>query len=187
MIHEHARQVVAYGPVHEHRRRRRVHPTRETTYSLRASDLLPYLLDRIRDYVDRRPVGGAAAGLKEEVLEDLHPVLGVPDLRVELYPEEASLRLLEGDDRDGRRLGGDLEALRDREDGVAVTRPRPLLFGSPGEEQPVLLYQQVRAAVLPDLDGPDLTAHLQGHELHPITDSQSRRAELEEPLVHPRR
>src|SRR5918998_2325050 len=158
MIHEDAREVVAYRPVDEHRRRRRVHAPRKAADRPRASYLLPYLLDRVGDDVDRSPLGGAATGLEEEVLEDLHPVLGVPDLRMELHPEKALLRLLEGDDRDGGRLGRDRKAFGRGKDRVTVARPRHLLVGRPGEEQPMLLYAEVRAAVFPDLDGPDLSS-----------------------------
>src|SRR5919107_3414100 len=157
MIHEDAREVVAYRPVDEHRRRRRVHAPREATDRLCAADLLPYLLDRVGNDVDRCPVGRAATRLEEEVFEDLHPVLGVPHLRVELHPEEALLRLLEGDDRDGGRLGGDREAFGWGKDRVAVAHPRHLLFRCIREEEAMLLYAEVRAAVLPDLNGPDLS------------------------------
>src|SRR5919202_1296137 len=118
MINEDAGEVTAYRPVYEHRRRRRVYPPREATDRLCVADLLPYLLYRLGDDVDRGPVRGAATRLEEEVLEDLHPVLGVPHLRVELHPEEALLRLLEGDDRDRRGFGRYGEAFGDGEDGI---------------------------------------------------------------------
>ena len=87
VVDEDARQIVADGPVDEHRRRRRVDPAGEPADGPRVSDLVPYPLDRVGDDVDRRPLGLAAAGLVEEVLEDLHPVLRVPDLGMELDPE----------------------------------------------------------------------------------------------------
>src|SRR3990170_984405 len=160
MIHEDAREVVAYRPVDEHSRRRRVHAPRKAADRPRATYLLPYLLDRVGDDVDRRPLGGAATGLEEEVLENLHPVLGVPDLRVELHPEKALLRLLEGDDRDGGRLGRDRKAFGRGKDCIAVARPRHLLVWGAGEEEAVLLYAEVRATVLPDLDGSDLSSQV---------------------------
>src|SRR5829696_6565008 len=142
MIHDDAGEVIAYRPVYEHRRLRRVYPPREATDRLCIGDLLPYLLYRLSDDVDRGPVGGAATRLEEEVLEDLHPVLGVPHLRVELHPEEALLRLLEGDDRDGGRLGGDREAFGRGKDRVAVAHPRHLLVWGPREEEAMLLMQR---------------------------------------------
>src|SRR5215210_8118003 len=187
MINEDAGEVIAYRPVYEHRRRRRVYPPREATDRLCIADLLPYLLDRVGDDVDRRPVRRATADLKEEVLEHLHPVLGVPHLRVELHPEEALLRLLEGDDRDGGRLGGDREAFGRSKDRVAVAHPRHLLVRRAREEEAMLLYAEVRAAILPYLDGPDLSAQVQRHQLHPVADTQDRHAKLKDPLVHPRR
>src|SRR5215207_6965893 len=179
MIHEDAGEVIAYRPVYEHRRRRRVHAPREATDRLCIADLLPYLLDRVGDDVDRGPVGGAATRLEEEVLEDLHPVLSVPHLRVELHPE--------GDDRDGGRLGGDREAFGRSKDRVAVAHPRHLLVRRACEEEAMLLYAEVRAAVLPYLDSPDLSAQVQRHQLHPVADTQDRHAKLKDPLVHPRR
>src|SRR5215207_9097042 len=187
VIHEDAGEVIAYRSVYEHRRRRRVYPPREATDHLCIADLLPYLLDRLSDDVDRGPVGGAATRLEEEVLEDLHPVLGVPHLRVELHPKEALLRLLEGDDRDGGCLGGDREAFGRGKDRVAVAHPRHLLVRYIREEEAMLLYAEVRAAVLPDLDGPDLSTQVQRHQLHPVADAQYGHAELEDPLVHPGR
>src|SRR5919205_1176351 len=154
MIDEDARQVVTDRPVYQHRRRRRVHAAGETADRLRIPNLLPYLFDSVGDDVDRRPVGAATAGLKEKILEDLHSILGVPDLRVKLYPETAPVepRLLKSDDRDVRSLGRHGEALRDGEDGIAVAGPGPLLVGSIREERTVLLDQEIRATVLPDLD-----------------------------------
>src|ERR671933_809658 len=155
MIDEDAHQVVTDRPVYQHRRRCGVHAARETADRLRIPDLLPYLFDGVGDDVDRRPVGAATAGLKEKILEDLHPILSVPDLWVKLHPETALVepRLLKGDDRDVGRLGRHGEALRDGEDGIAVAGPGPLLVGSTREERTVLLDQEIRAAVLPYLDG----------------------------------
>ncbi len=78
VVDEDARQVVADRPVDEHRRRRGVDPAGEPADGPRVTYLLPYPLDRVVDDVDRRPLRLAAAGLVEEVLEDLHPVLRVP-------------------------------------------------------------------------------------------------------------
>ena len=158
VVDEDAGQVVPDGPVHEHRRRRRIDPAGEPAHRPRVPDLLPYPLYRIGDDVDRRPLGLAAAGLVQEVLEYLHPVLRVPDLGMELDPEASFVRVLEGDDGHRRGLGRDLEALRDGENGVPVARPGLLLVRRAGEEALVALDQQIRAAVLPDLDGPHLPA-----------------------------
>ncbi len=84
-------------------------------------------------------------------------------LGVELDPVASPTRLLVGDDRDGGRLGGDLEAFRDGEDRVAVARPGLLPVGRAGEEPVVALHGYVGSAVLPDLDGPYLPAEQQGH------------------------
>src|SRR5919112_331036 len=164
MINEDAGEVIAYRPVYEHRRRRRVHPPREATDHLCVADLLPYLLDRFSDDVHRGPVGGAATRL-----------------------EEALLRLLERDDRDGGRLGGDREAFGRGKDRVAVAHPRHLLVGCIREEEAMLLYAEVGAAVFPYLNGPDLSAQVQRHQLHPVADTQDRHAKLKDSLVHPRR
>src|SRR5215217_1266254 len=152
--------MVPDRPVYEHRCRRRVHTAGEAADRLCVADLLPYLLDGVGDDVDRRPIRRAAADFKEKVLQDLHPELGVPDLWMELHPIEAFTRLLEGDNRDRRGLGGDGEALGRSEDGVAMTRPGQLLVGGIREEHTVLLDVQLRATVLPDLGRPDLPAHL---------------------------
>ena len=186
VVDEDARQIVADGPVDEHRRRRGIDPAGEPADGPRLSDLVPYPLDRVGNDVDRRPLGPAAAGLEEEVLEDLHPVLRVPDLGMELDPETALLPVFERDDGDRGRLGGDLEAFREGEDGVSVARPGLLLVGRAGEEALVALDDQVGAAVLPDLDGPHLPALDERHELHPVTDAEHRNSEVEEVRLHAR-
>ena len=99
----------------------------------------PYPLDGVVDDVYRRPLRLALAGLEEEVLEYLQPVLRVAHLGVELNPVTAPFALLEGDDRDGGRLGCCLEALGDGEDRVAVARPGLLLVRGAGEEAVVAL------------------------------------------------
>src|SRR5215218_4744425 len=148
--------------------------------------VLPYPLYSVGDNVDRRPLGLAAAGLVQEVLEDLHPVLRVPDFGMELDPITPLLPVFERDNRDRRRLGRYLETIGDGEDGVAVAGPGFLFVGCAGEEAFVALDNQVGAAVLPDLDGPDLGPLRERHELHPVADAEHRRVELEKPLLHPR-
>src|SRR5919112_5940862 len=100
VVDEDARQIVANGPVHEHRRRRRIDPAGEPADGPCVAYLFPYPLDRVGNDVDRRPLGPAAAGLVEEVLEDLHPVLCMPDFGMELDPEASFPGVLERDNRD---------------------------------------------------------------------------------------
>ena len=102
-------------------------------------------------------------------------------------PKRPSIPVLEGDDGDRGRLGGDLEAFRDGEDGVSVARPGLLLVGRAGEEALVALDDQVGPTVLPDLDGPHLPALDERHELHPVTDAEHRHSEVEEVRLHARR
>src|SRR4028119_356473 len=150
VVHKDARKVVPDGPVDEHGRRRGVDPAGEAADGPPVADLPPYPLDGVGDDVDGCPVRLAAARLEEEVLEDLHPVLGMPDLRVELDADAppAPRWLLEGDDRDRRRFRGHPEALGGGEDRVAVAGPRLLLVRRAGEEDVMVLDYQVRAAVL---------------------------------------
>ena len=148
VVDEDARQIVTDGPVDEHRRRRRIDPAGESADGPCLSDLFSYPLDRVGNDVDRRPLGPAAAGLVEEVLEDLHPVLCVPDLGMELDPETSLLPVFERDDWDRGCLGRDLEAFREGEDGVSVAHPGLLLVGRAGEEALVALDDQVGTTVL---------------------------------------
>ncbi len=171
MVHEDGGKVVPYRPVDEHGGRCGIHAPGEADNGPVIPDLRPYLLDRVCDDVDRGPIRRAGADLEEKVLEDVHPVLRVLDLRMELHPEEAPLRLFEGDDRYGRGLGRHPEPFGWGQDGVAVARPRLLLIREPREEQAMLLHVKVRASILPDLDGLDLAAHLEGHKLHPVADT----------------
>src|SRR5918998_1044638 len=186
MVHEHARQIIADGPVYDHGSGRGIHPAGEPADGPRAAYLLPYLLDGVVDDVDRRPLRLARGGLEEEVLEDLQPVVRVADLGVELHPVAALFALLEGDDRDGGRLGGDHEAVGGGENGVAVARPGLLLVRGAREEAIVAPHDYGRAAVLPDLAGTHLPAEEERHELHPVADAEHRHVEVEERGVHPR-
>src|SRR5829696_7494233 len=148
--------------------------------------LFSYPPDSVGNDVDRRPLGPAAAGLVEEVLEDLHPVLCMPDLGMELDPETPLLSVFERDNWNRGCLGGNLVAFRDGEDSVSVARPGLLLVGCAGEEALVALDDQVGATVLPDLDGPHLSALHERHELHSVTDAERRHAEVEEIRLHAR-
>src|SRR5215218_7619464 len=163
VVDEDARQIVADGPVDEHRRRRRIDPAGEPADGPCLSDLFSYPLDRVGNDVHRRPLGPAAASLVEEVLEDLHPVLCVPDLGMELDPVTPLLPVFERYDWDRGCLGRNLEAFRDGEDSVSVARPGLLLVGRAGEEALVALDDQVGATVLPDLDCPHLPALNERH------------------------
>src|SRR5215212_4527149 len=106
---------------------------------------------------------------------------------MELDPVTPLLGILERDDGDRRRLGRYLETIGDREDSVAVARPGLLGVGRAGEEALVTLDDQVGPAILPDLDSPHLPALHERHELHPVTDAEHRRPEVEEIRPHPRR
>ena len=77
VVHEDARQVVADRPVDEHRGGGGVDPAGEPADGLGVAYLLPYPLDGVVDDVYRRPLRLALAGLEEEVLEYLQPVLRV--------------------------------------------------------------------------------------------------------------
>src|SRR5829696_5598775 len=183
---EDARQIVADGPVDEHRRRRRIDPAGEPADGPCVAYLFSYPLDSVGNDVDRRPLGPAAAGLVEEVLEHLHPVLCVPDLGLELDPEAPLFGVLERDNWNRGCLGSNLETFRYGEDSVSVASPGLLLVGRAGEEALVAIDDQVRATVLPDLDSPHFPALNERHELHPVTDAEHRRVQVEEPLPHPR-
>lgn len=68
-----------------------------------------------------------------------------------------------------------------------MARPGFLFFGGTGEEGFLALDDQVRASVLPDLDGTHLAAERERHELHPVADAERGNVQVEERRVYPRR
>ncbi len=113
------------------------------------------------------------------MLEHLLAVGGVDDLGVELDPEDAPFRVLEGGDGHIRGRGRHAEALGGDGDRVEVAHPH-LLVGGLGraEEQAVALDVEVRAAVLAAAGVGHLATELQGHQLGAVADAQDGDAEV---------
>ena len=106
-------ELVADRLVHERGRDRGVDAARQTADHALGADLGADLGDRVLDDRDVRPRGPAARGVEQERLQDLHAVLGVRDLGVELHRVDARGRDLRTP-RPAVRVGarGDREARR---------------------------------------------------------------------------
>ena len=99
VVDEHARQLVADRLVDEQRGDGGVDAAGEAADDALRADLGPDPLDLLLDHRGRRPARRRPGDLVEEVLQDLLPVRGVHDLRVELDAVEAPAHVLEGGDR----------------------------------------------------------------------------------------
>ena len=103
MVDENAGESVPDRPVDEHRRDRRVDPTRERADDGRVAYLLPNAGDGVFDEGTGRPGGAATRDLEQEVGEDLVSPVRVGDLRVELHGKDRPVR---GTERShGERVG----------------------------------------------------------------------------------
>ncbi len=173
-VDEHARELVADRLVHERGRDRGVDAARQPADHPLGADLGADLGDGVLDDRDVRPRGPAARGVEEERLEDLHAVLGVRDLGMELHAVDAAVAVFEPGD--GYRVGarGHGEAGRRGGDRVAVAHPHDLVDREIGEQQRRALDVQLGAAVLALPGLGDLAAEIARDELRAVTDAEQR-------------
>src|SRR3954447_157624 len=171
----------------EQRRHRRVDAPAQAADDLAVADLRADPADLLLHDRRRRPRHVAAADVAQERLEDVLPVRGVDDLRVELDAVHRALARLERRDRRGGRRRQRGEAGRRLEHRVAVRHPAALVGRQAGEQPPRLADRQLRAPELADLRALDAPAERQRHELHPVADAEHRDAELEQLGIQARR
>ncbi len=185
MIDEHAGELVADGLVDEQRGHRRVDASGQRAEHSRAADLGADPVDLHLDNRGRRPNRGCVGDVVEEVLQDLHPVSGVRDLRVELDAVEGLRLILEGGDRRRRGARDDARPPRRRGDRVAMAHPRDLLGRQAGEQPALGLGVELGAAELRHSRPLDAPAELLRHQLHAVADPEHRHARLEQGGVDP--
>ena len=172
VIYEHARELVAHGPVHEQRGHGGVDPAGEAADHLSIAHLRADALDLLLRDRRRRPAALAPAHIGQEPRQDLLAVGSVHDLGVELDAIHAPCHVLHRRHRRGARGGQLGEAVRAR-------HPR---------EQPARhAHLQVRAPELPHLGLLDATAELVYEQLHAVADPKHRHAQLQQPAIEPRR
>ena len=102
-VDEDAHELVADRLVHERGRDRGVDAARQPADHALGTDLGADLGDRVLDDRDVRPRGPAARGVEQERLQDLHAVLGVRDLGMELHRVDAAVAVFEARRREPRR------------------------------------------------------------------------------------
>src|SRR5439155_16024548 len=138
------------------------------------TDLGPDLRDGVLDDRDIRPCRPATRRVEQERLEDLHAVLRVHDLGMELHGEETPITVFEPGDGDRVGACGDREAGWRRSDRVAVAHPDDLVDGEVGEQQRRALHVQLGAPVLA-LPGPGyLPTEIARDELGAVADAEER-------------
>ena len=123
--------------------------------------------DGFVDEALRRPVGGEAADVEDEVAQDGSSLLGVVDFGMELHGVVLARGIFEG----GLGVGGlrdELEAGRKFFGLVAVGHPDVQRAGESFEEGAVVAQEfDVGVSVLALVAGADFAAELVGHECRP--------------------
>ncbi|GBE11626.1 hypothetical protein BMS3Abin12_02215 [bacterium BMS3Abin12] len=195
VVHEHAGQSPADGPVQQRRHHRGVHAARERKEHRVVADRRAHPPDAVVDDLRRGPERAAAADLVHEAPEDARALAGMGDLGVELQPVEAAFVV--GHTRERRAVGGrdDLEARRQGRDPVAVAHPYIEQSVALGARMVLDVAQQARVtahahlgvAVLALAGGLHLPAELCGHRLHAVADTEHRYAEFKDRFRHARR
>ncbi len=195
VVHEHAGELVADGPVQQRRHHRGVHPAGEPQQHLVAAHLLAHRGDGVLDDVVRRPQGLAAADVVDEAGENPRPLAGVGHLGMELHPVVAALVVGHAGQRRVVGLGDHPEAGRHLDDPVTVAHPHVQQAVALGRGVVLDILQQPRVAagahlgvaVLVVAGGLHPPAELVGHGLHAVADAEHRHAQSEHRLRRPRR
>ena len=125
-VHQHAREPIADGPVHECGGHRGVHAAGQTADGQTVADLVPDGRDRGIDDRVHRPARPGAAALPQEALDHLAAIGRVLHLGMELHGVQPLDSVLEGGH--GRRRGGsgDRRAVRRIGNRVEVAHPHRL-------------------------------------------------------------
>ena len=183
VVHEHARQVLADGPVHEERRHRGIHAARQRADRVGLADLQADPFDRPLDHVHGRPVGKQAAALVQEPLQDVQAPGSVRDLRVKLHGVESAIGVLHRGHGDPRRSGRDLEPRRRRGHRVRVAHPHHVLLGQIPKQRARRRNRDGRSAVLSDARVLHTSSERLCHGLLAVADPEDGNADLEQARV----
>ena len=183
VIHEDARQLVAYGALQQRRRHRAVHAAGQRQQHPAAADLAAAFRHGLVQIGRHGPLGAEAADAVQEVFQHLRAVYRVQHLRVELYAVQLLLRVLHGGEAAALGGGDDPEARRDALHFHAVAHPahgclRHVFEQGRGD------VGQLDLAVLPRLRLAALAAQQMHHQLLPVADAQHGNAHFEQRLVH---
>ncbi len=184
VVHEHARQLIADGPVDQRRGHARIDTTREPEDHVVGADLLANARHRFGDVVAHPPVAASAADVADEARQDGLALLRVGDLGVELHGVVAPRLVGHARDRATGGGGHQPEPRRHRRHRVAVTHPdleHPVAFRGP---EVLEFLEQPRVSVGPHLGVAELAmvtpgdrpAQLRRHRLHAVADAEHRHA-----------
>ena len=120
-------------------------------------------------------------------MDHVHAVLGVVDLRMELYAVEAPLLVRDGHVGAGGGMGSEGKARRHLLHVIAVAHPGYALLRQAPEELAAGVVEGLGLAVLPGgvlLGGRHPAAQSLGHELAAVADAQHGHPHLEKGRVH---
>ena len=172
--------------MHEQRRDRGVHTTRQSTDHAPIADLGADSHDLLLNDRGGRPTAFAATYVFEKARQDLLPVGRVHDFGVELDAVDGTRLVLKRGDRRDRR-GGELgEAGGGLLARVSMGHPARLLARQPNEQAAGRPDGQLSAPELAHLGALDDTAERMCEQLHSVTDAEHRDSEIEQGKIERR-
>ena len=178
-VHEHAREVLPDGLVHQQGGHSRVHASGQRAQGLGLADLEPDPLHTPLDHVGWGPLRQQAAGLVQEALHHIEAPGGVGDLGVELDAEQAAAAILHGRHGAGGRVAGYREPPRRGRHRIGVAHPHGGFRGQVGQQQTGVPDRDRGPAVLAKPGSLDPSPEDPGHGLLPVADPQHRHAQVE--------
>ena len=178
-----ARELAGHCAREQRRAHRGIHAAGETEQHFFLADLLANLADLRFKEALHRVIPGAAADIKEEVLQNEIALHGVGHFGVELHAVEPALFVHIR--RHGREIGvaGGAEALGQRRDEVGVAHEHIRRLGAAGKERERRVERDGEYAVLALGARRNRSAAEMADELHSVADAEHGDAELQHGLI----
>ena len=190
VVHKDAGELVADRLVQQCGHDGRVHPAAQPEHNLLVAHLPPHALARFLDERPHRPVHRAATDVEDKILQDLFPARGVRHFRMKLEAVKFSVGIFDRGESGILGMRGGAESSRQRRHLVAVAAPDIDLLADAVEEFRAIRYLEHARPVFAAFAEFHLPAEVVRHQLHPVANSQHRKAErkyfrieLRRPLV----
>ena len=176
VVNKNAGKLVADGLVQKRRDNRRIDSTAQTQHHFFFADLLPDARARFFNERPHRPIHGAVADMKDEVLQDLFASRRVRDFRMKLQPVKFSRGIFDRGKLRIFRARDGAKARRKRRQFVAVTAPDIDLRPDAVEQLRIVRQLQIAGAVLASRTEFDLPTEVVRHQLHTVANAQNGNA-----------
>ena len=183
VVHEHAGQAIADGPVDENCRDRGIHPAAQCADHA-AVPHLPTDLVHATGHEGAHVPGRLTLGdLEQEVGQNVFPLRRMDDLGVELDAEEGTLAVPEGGVRGVPRVGQDLERGGEFVHLIPVAHPDLEASGQAGEQVLRPVHQEVGRAVFTPRRPRHLAAAEIRQDAQAVADPQDRHAQVQDSSI----